>query len=80
MASTPYTEEYIEFKKENALNKSKWIHGKNFNAFIGIASTRQKNYIPNYVVREPSLPPLQFENRLRYLNKYKWINPKGFYS
>ena len=67
--------EYIEKKK----NEKKWIDKKNFNVFIGKAtSVNNSNYneIKNYVCRTPSLPPLLYQ--FRQPQKKKWVGNGDF--
>ncbi len=57
----------------------KWIDKKNFNIFVGKASSLRnsfQNEIKNYVVRTPSLPPIQYQ--FRKIQKTKWIDTKDF--
>ena len=56
------TKEYIEKK----IIKKKWIDKKNFNVFVGKASSvnnSNTNVIKNYVGRTPSLPPVLYQFR-----------------
>ena len=69
------SKEYIEKKQ----NEKKWIDKKNFNIFVGKASSLRnsfQNEIKNYVVRTPSLPPIQYQ--FRKIQKTKWIDTKDF--
>ncbi len=56
-----------------------WIVKKNFNVFIGKASSirnSRRNEIKNYVMRTPSLPPSLYN--FREINKNKWIGKSNF--
>ncbi len=67
--------EYIEKKK----NEKKWINKKNFNVFIGKATSVNNssyNEIKNYVGRTPSLPPLLYQ--FRQPQKKKWVGNGDF--
>ena len=70
------SKEYIEKKK----NEKKWINKKNFNIFIGKASSvdiSNSNEIKNYVGRTPSLPPVLYQFRKK--KKNKWIGNGDFH-
>ena len=70
------SKEYIEKKK----NEKKWINKKNFNIFIGKASSvdfSNSNEIKNYVGRTPSLPPVLYQ--FRRPQKNKWIGNGDFH-
>ena len=43
--------------------KQSWIGEKDFQTNFGKASTMDKNYIPNYVCRDPSPPPINHKFR-----------------
>ena len=69
------TREYLE-KKDN---EKKWVVKKNFDVFIGKASSLKShscNDIKNYVNVTPSLPPLLYQFRRN--EKNKWIIKSGF--
>lgn len=69
------TKEYIEKKN----NEKKWIDRKNFNVFIGKATSVNNssyNEIKNYVGRTPSLPPLLYQ--FRQPQKKKWVGKGDF--
>ena len=60
-------------------NEKKWIVKKNFDVFVGKASSLHNyniNEIKNYVQRTPSLPPILYNFRLK--EKYKWISKADF--
>ena len=68
--------EYIERKQ----NEKKWIDKKNFNIFIGKASSvdiSHSNEIKNYVGRTPSLPPVLYQ--FRSPQKSKWVGNGDFH-
>lgn len=70
------TKEYIEMKK----NEKKWIDKRNFNVFIGKATSVNNssyNEIKNYVIRTPSLPPLLYQ--FRQPQKKKWVGNGDFH-
>ena len=70
------SKEYIEKKK----NEKKWIDKKNFNIFIGKASSvnnHNNNEIKNYVGRTPSLPPVLYQ--FRKPEKTKWVGNGDFH-
>ena len=48
LASSPYIDQYEELKKEMHENKSKWIVNRNFNAYIGKATTGRYGNSNNY--------------------------------
>ena len=69
------TREYLE-KKDN---EKKWVVKKNFDVFIGKASSLQShsyNDIKNYVNITPSLPPILYQFRRN--EKDKWIVKSDF--
>ena len=70
------SKEYIEKKQ----NEKKWIDKKNFNIFIGKASSvdiSNSNEIKNYVGRTPSLPPVLYQ--FRTPQKSKWVGNGDFH-
>ena len=70
------TREYL--KKKN--NEKKWIDKKNFNVFVGKASSLHNynvNEIKNYVQRTPSLPPILYN--FRRPQKNKWVGHCDFH-
>jgi hypothetical protein len=70
------TKEYLEKK----INEKRWVNKKNFNVFVGKASSvsySNLNEIKNYVRKTPSLPPVLYQFRVR--NKNKWIGKKDFF-
>ena len=70
------TREYIEKKN----NEKKWIDKKNFNVFVGKASSvnnSNSNEIKNYVGRTPSLPPVLYQ--FRRPQKNKWVGNCDFH-
>ena len=70
------SKEYIEKKK----NEKKWIDKKNFNVFVGKASSinnSSSNEIKNYVGRTPSLPPILYQ--FRRPQKNKWVGEGDFH-
>ena len=70
------SKEYIEKKK----NEKKWIDKKNFNIFVGKASSvdnHNNNEIKNYVCRTPSLPPVLYQ--FRRPQKNKWVGNGDFH-
>ena len=69
------TREYLEKKN----NEKKWVVKKNFNVFVGKASSLQShnsNDIKNYVNRTPSLPPILYQFRRN--EKNKWVVKSDF--
>ena len=69
------TKEYLE-KKDN---EKKWVVKKNFDVFVGKASSQQShncNDIKNYVRRTPSLPPILYQFRRN--EKNKWLVKSDF--
>ena len=74
LASSPYIDQYEELKKEMHENKSKWIVNRNFNAYIGKATTGRYGNSNNYVIKTPSIPFV-----FRKLDRNKWISPKVFF-
>jgi len=76
---SPYMDELDKEYNEKLKDKKKWINKKNFNIFIGKASSIRnsfKNEIKNYVMRTPSLPPILYQ--FRKTQKKKWICIKNF--
>ena len=70
------SKEYIEKKK----NEKKWVDKKNFNIFVGKASSvnnHNNNEIKNYVGRTPSLPPVLYQ--FRRPQKTKWVGNGDFH-
>jgi len=70
------SKEYIEKKK----NEKKWVDKKNFNVFVGKASSNNNhnsNEIKNYVMRTPSLPPVLYQ--FRKPQKNKWVGNGDFH-
>lgn len=70
------TKEYIEKK----INQKKWINKKNFNIYVGKATSLNNsniNEIKNYVRRTPSLPPLLYQ--FRKPQKSKWVGDGDFH-
>ena len=70
------TREYLEKKN----NEKKWIDKKNFNVFVGKASSvnnSNSNEIKNYVGRTPSLPPVLYQ--FRRPQKNKWVGNCDFH-
>lgn len=70
------SKEYIEKKK----NEKKWVDKKNFNIFVGRASSvnnHNNNEIKNYVGRTPSLPPVLYQ--FRRPQKTKWVGNGDFH-
>ena len=69
------SKEYIEKKN----NEKKWIDKKNFNIFVGKASSLENyhsNEIKNYVRQTPSLPPVLYQ--FRKPQKNKWVGNRDF--
>ena len=69
------TKEYIEKKK----NEKKWVDKRNFNIYVGKASSVENynvNEIKNYVGRTPSLPPVLYQ--FRKPQKNKWVGNRDF--
>ena len=69
------TKEYLE-KKDN---EKKWVVKKNFDVFVGKASSVQShnfNEIKNYVRITPSLPPVLYQFRRNERNK--WVSKSDF--
>ena len=69
------SKEYIEKKN----NEKKWVVKKNFDVFVGKASSLQShnnNDIKNYVMRTPSLPPILYQFRQKQKNK--WVVKSDF--
>lgn len=69
------TKEYLE-KKDN---EKKWVVKKNFDCFVGKASSLQNHNqrdIKNYVMRTPSLPPILYQFRKK--EKNKWVVKSDF--
>ena len=67
--------EYIEKKN----NEKKWVVKKNFDVFIGKASSLQghdNRDIKNYVMRTPSLPPILYQFRQKQKNR--WVVKSDF--
>lgn len=74
LASSPYIDQYEEMKKEMHENKRKWIVNRNFNAYIGKATTGRHASSNSYVINTPSIPFV-----FRKIDRNKWISPKGFF-
>ena len=69
------SKEYIEKKN----NEKKWVVKKNFDVFIGKASSLQghdNRDIKNYVMRTPSLPPILYQFRQKQKNR--WVVKSDF--
>ncbi|CDW91520.1 UNKNOWN [Stylonychia lemnae] len=61
------------YRKKEAENRKLWISKQNFKASFGNATTNSdKNFIKNYVNKDPSQPPALF--RWRDENKQEWLN------
>lgn len=73
---SPYVSEEDHMKKQNKENRKKWICQKNFNLFVGKATTNKSFMIKNYVSKTPSNPPVLYN--FREIHKNKWIDEKGF--
>ena len=64
---------------EKLENKKRWIVNKNFDIFVGKASSihySHKYEIKNYVNRTPSLPPIL--HQFRPTHREKWISKRNF--
>lgn len=54
------------------MEKVNWVDQKGFKATFGIATTNNKdNFIPNYVQRDPSEPPML--HKFREEDKKSWV-------
>ena len=76
---SPYRDSLSKEYNEKLKNQKMWIVKKNFNVFIGKASSirnSRRNEIKNYVMRTPSLPPSLYN--FREINKNKWIGKSNF--
>jgi hypothetical protein len=76
---SPYIDKLNKEYNDKIMDMKKWIDKKNFNVFIGKASSIRnscQNEIKNYVVRTPSLPPILYQ--FRKIQKTKWIHTKDF--
>ena len=76
---SPYIDELDREYNEKMKNMKKWIDKKNFNVFVGKASSiksSNENEIKNYVMRTPSLPPIKYQ--FRTTQRQKWIDGKDF--
>ena len=76
---SPYVDKLNQEYNNKINDMKKWIDKKNFNIFVGKASSLRnsfQNEIKNYVVRTPSLPPIQYQ--FRKIQKTKWIDTKDF--
>lgn len=71
---------YIGHEKQDVKDyqdgKKKWIGKKNFNVFVGKATSNKNYYIKNYVQMTPSIPPVLYD--FRPINKKKWVGKKDF--
>ena len=65
-------EKYI---REKLLDKKNWLNKNGFLVSVGKYKIKD-NFIPNYVNATPSESPLI--HQFRDVNKYKWINKRGF--
>ena len=77
---SPYIDNQSKEYREKLINQRKWINKKNFNIFIGKASSNLNNMtseIKNYVGMTPSLPPVLYQ--FRSPQKNKWIVNSGFH-
>lgn len=63
----------MEFKE----NKKKWVINNDFSKYIGKATINRQAYIPNYVNLTPSEPPVNYQFRQIY--KDKWLAKKNFF-
>ena len=76
---SPYIDEMDKEYTEKIKYMKKWVDKKNFDIFVGKASSIRnsyKNEIKNYVIRTPSLPPLL--HQFRKTQKNKWFGKKNF--
>ena len=74
--STPYISQQERYLKEYKENKKRWVVKTDFSKYVGPASINRANYIPNYVSKTPSQPPLAYQ--FRKISKEKWVAPKNF--
>lgn len=59
-------------------HKEKWVGKKDFKTFFGRKSSKESaNYIPNYVSKAPSNPPML--HKFREVERKKWVGAKNFY-
>lgn len=76
LQSEPYLSANDIQNINNRKNKLKWINHQGFNSYIGL-STSNKNYVyPNYVMKTPSQPPVNYA--FKEVNKKKWITDSTF--
>ena len=76
---SPYIDKLYKEYSDKIKDKKKWINSKNFNVFVGKASSIKSSYkyeIKNYVMRTPSLPPIL--HQFRETQRKKWICSKNF--
>ena len=76
---SPYMDIQSKEHIEKLENKKKWIVQKNFDVFVGKASSIHNSHkyeIKNYVNRTPSLPPIL--HQFRPTHKEKWIGKRNF--
>ena len=77
---SPYIDSQSKEYREKLINQKKWINKKNFNIFVGKASSNFNNMnreIKNYVGMTPSLPPVLYQ--FRRPQKKKWIVNSDFH-
>ncbi|CDW88751.1 UNKNOWN [Stylonychia lemnae] len=61
--ASPYISQDEELRKQYLASKQNWIADKDFQTNFGKASQMTKNYIENYVIRDPSPPPINHKFR-----------------
>lgn len=70
---SPYVDNLSKEYREKKINEKKWVTKKNFNIFVGKATSINNSLsseIKNYVIRTPSLPPITYKFRQEQRNKW----------
>ena len=73
--SFPFMSKEEKYIREKLLDKKNWLNKNGFLVSVGKYKIKD-NFIPNYVNATPSESPLI--HQFRDVNKYKWINKRGF--